>query len=132
MLSRAAGVLLASVVFVGWAGSAAADHGRGGGGSDVRREGNCSRAADWELKVKPDDGRLEVDLEIDANRNRQRWTWRILHDGYVSYHGERMTRAPSGSFSVERRLVDMAGVDVIGFRAKNPATGQLCRGHVSY
>ena len=132
LLTRAAAVVMASAVTLGSAGLAAADHGSGGGGgSDVRREGACSRAAHWKLKVKPDDGRLDVELEIDANRNGQVWTWRILHDGYVSYHGTRKTRAPSGSFSVERRVVDMAGADRVGFRARNGA-GQTCRGSLSY
>ena len=94
--------------------------------------GTCSGSAHWKLKVKPDDGRLEVEGEVDANRNGQVWSWRILHDGYVSYRGTRTTRAPSGSFSVHRRVVDMAGTDLIGFRASNSATGQTCRGHLSY
>jgi len=130
--SRAAAVVLAAGLTVASAGLAAADHGGGGGGSDVRREGHCSGAAHWKLKVKPNDGRLEVEIEVDSNRNGQTWTWRILHDGYVSYRGSRVTRAPSGSFSVERRVVDMAGSDLIGFRAKNAATGQTCRGHLTY
>jgi hypothetical protein len=128
--SRAAAVVLAVGICIGSAGLAAAD--RGGGGSEVRREGSCSGSAHWKLKVKPDDGRLDVELEVDANRNGQSWRWRILHEGFVSYHGTRKTRPPSGSFSVERQLVDMAGADVVGFRAKRPATGQTCRGHLSY
>jgi hypothetical protein len=125
-------VVVAVGVSVGSAGLAAAEHGSGGGGgSDGRREGTCSRGADWTLKAKPDDGRLAVELEVDASRRGQTWTWRILHDGYASYHGSRVTRGPSGSFSVERRVVNMAGSDVIGFRAKN-AAGQTCRGQLTY
>jgi hypothetical protein len=88
--------------------------------------------AHWKLKAKPDDGRIDVEAEVDANRGGQVWTWRILHDGYVSYRGVRTTRPPSGSFTVTRRVVDMAGTDSIGFRAKNRASGQTCRGHLSY
>jgi hypothetical protein len=132
LLSRAASVVMAVGISVSSAGLAAADHGTGGGGSEVRREGACSGSAHWKLKVKPGDGRLDVEGEVDANRNGQVWSWRILHDGHVSYQGTRTTRAPSGSFSVQRKAVDMFGTDVIGFRAKNLATGQRCRGHVSY
>ena len=131
LLSRAAAVAMAAAITVGSTGLAAADHG-GGGGSDVRREGSCSGSAHWKLKVKPDDGRLDVELEVDSNRSGQVWSWRILHDGFTSYHGNRTTRAPSGSFRVERRVVDMAGSDLIGLRAKNSTTGQMCRGHLSY
>ncbi|HSS68716.1 MAG TPA: hypothetical protein VLK34_09205 [Nocardioidaceae bacterium] len=130
LLSRAAAVAMAAAITIGSAGLAAADH--GGGGSDVRREGSCSGSAHWKLKVKPDDGRLAVEVEIDSNRRGQVWSWRILHDGFTSYRGNRTTRAPSGSFSVERRVVDMSGSDLIGLRAKNSATGQTCRGHLAY
>lgn len=129
--SRVAAVLLAAGLSVSSAGLAAADHGTGGG-SDVRREGPCSGSAHWKLKAKPDDGRIEVEGEVDANHAGQVWTWRILHDGFVSYRGTRTTQAPSGSFTVKRRVVDMAGADSIGFRAKNRASGQTCRGHLSY
>ena len=133
LLSRAAAAVLAVGISLSSAGLAAADHGTSGGrGSEVRRQGACSGTADWKLKVKPDDGRLEVDGEVDAHHNGQVWTWRVLHDGYVSYRGTRTTRAPSGSFTVTRRVVDMAGADTIGFRAENNATGQTCRGHLLY
>jgi hypothetical protein len=128
--SRVAAVAMAFGVTLGSAGLAAADHG-GGGGSDIRRDGACSRSAHWKLKAKPDSGRIEVELEIDANRSGQAWTWRILHDGYVSYHGTRTTRPPSGSFSVQRRVVDMAGRDAISFRARNGA-GQTCSGRLMF
>jgi hypothetical protein len=133
LLSRAAAAVMAIGISVSSAGLAAADHGTGGGGgSEVRRQGPCSGSAHWKLKVKPDDGRLAVEGEVDANRNGQVWSWRILHDGYASYQGTRTTRVPSGSFRVQRRVVDMSGTDVIGFRASNSATGQTCRGHLSY
>jgi hypothetical protein len=102
-----------------------------GGGDDVRRSGSCSRAADWKLKAKPDDGRLEVEGEVDSNRNGQLWTWRILHDGQVAVRGRATTHAPSGSFSVERRLVNTPGADRIGWRSHNAATGETCSGSLT-
>ena len=32
-----------------------------GGGDDVVRRGSCSGSADWKIKAKPDDGRIEVE-----------------------------------------------------------------------
>ena len=87
---------------------------------EVIRQGGCSGSATWKLKAKPDDGRLEVEGEVDANRNGQTWRWKIL-----------TTHAPSGSFSVERRIANPKGSDRIGFRASNPATGQTCRGSLT-
>jgi hypothetical protein len=46
----------------------------------------------------------------------------------VTANGTKRTTAPSGSFTVSRRVVDRAGTDRIGWRATNPATGETCRG----
>ena len=39
--------------------------------ADVIKRGNCSGATDWKLKAKPDDGRLEVEGEVDSNKRGQ-------------------------------------------------------------
>ena len=52
--------------------------------ADVIRRGNCSGATDWKLKASPEDGRIEVEGEVDSNRNGQTWTWRIRHNGGVA------------------------------------------------
>jgi hypothetical protein len=102
-----------------------------GGGGDVRKSGHCSAASTWKLKAKPDDGRLEVEGEVDSNVVGQTWKWRILHNGTTSAHGTSTTVAPSGSFTVHRRVVNAAGTDRIGWRATNPATGETCAGGLS-
>lgn len=95
------------------------------------RTGQCSGATGWQVKAKPDDGRIEFEGEIDSNQNGQLWTWRIVHNGEVSARGSSTTKAPSGSFSVERRLVNLAGADTMSFRATNPDTNEVCRGSVT-
>jgi hypothetical protein len=102
-----------------------------GGDDDVRRSGHCSANSTWKLKAKPDDGRIEVEGEVDSNRVGQHWTWRILHNGGVSARGTSTTVAPSGSFSVERRVVNAAGTDRIGWRSHNAATGESCSGSLT-
>ena len=92
--------------------------------------GRCSAGAEWKLKVKPDDGRLEVEGEIDSNVAGQRWRWTLRHNGSVSDRGVGTTTARSGSFEVERKVVDLAGTDRIVFRAVRD--GQTCRGVVNY
>jgi hypothetical protein len=97
---------------------------------DIIRRGSCSGAADWKLKAKHDDGRLEVEGEVDSNRRGQDWRWRFRHNGSVSARGWATTRGPSGSFDVERRMVNLRGTDTIVFRARNPRSGEVCRGVV--
>jgi hypothetical protein len=89
--------------------------------------GDCSAATNWKLKAKPDDGRLEVEFEVDSNKVGQRWTWTIRHDGAVKVSGASTTVGRSGSFSVERRIVDAPGAHRITATAKNPRTGETCR-----
>jgi hypothetical protein len=91
------------------------------------KRGSCSAATDWKLKAKPRDGRMEVEFEVDSNRTGQRWTYTLLHDGTVKATGTRTTQAPSGSFSVERRLPDAPGVHTFGAVAKNASTGETCQ-----
>jgi hypothetical protein len=108
------------------------DHGgtRSGGDDRVIRTGSCSDGATWKLKVKTDDGRLEVEGEIDSDVVGERWRWMLRHDGSVSDRGVGTTGGRSGSFEVGRRMVDLAGTDVVVLRAVRD--GQVCRGVVNY
>ena len=101
-----------------------------GGGDGVVRTGSCSGTTDWKLKAKHDNGRLEVEAEVDSNRNGQTWNWAIRHNGSISARGQRVTQAPSGSFEVRRTLANFSGVDTIVFRARNVRSGEICRGVV--
>lgn len=101
-------------------------------GADQVRRGSCSGSTDWKLKAGPDDGRLEVEGEVDSNRNGQSWSWRIRHNGSVSASGTRTTRAPSGSFEVRRTVVDLRGPDALVFYARNARSGEVCRGTLSF
>ena len=63
--------LVAAAAPVAVAGTATA------GDGDVVRRGSCTGSTDWKLKAKPDDGRIEVEGEVDSNRNGQDWRWRM-------------------------------------------------------
>lgn len=103
---------------------------RSGDDDRVIRTGVCTGSADWKLKVKTDNGRLEVEGEIDSNVAGQRWRWTLRHNGSVTGRGIGTTAGRSGSFGVERRIVDLAGTDTVTFRATR--NGQVCRGVVNY
>lgn len=96
--------------------------------AEVIRQGSCSKAADWKLKAKHRDGRLEVEFEIDSNRVGQTWGWTLRHNGAVSSRGTGITRAPSGSFSRERLMVNLRGTDRIFLYARNARSGEWCSG----
>lgn len=123
---RIGAVALAGIALLATSGPALAND------ADVIRRGSCSGSSDWKLKASPENGRIEVEGEVDSNRTGQTWKWRMLHNGKVSARGTATTTGPSGSFDVRRVMVDLAGTDRIGWRASNPATGEVCRGSLSF
>jgi hypothetical protein len=102
------------------------------GDREVIRRGSCSGSTDWKIKAKEEDGRIEVEAEVDSNRNGRTWHWKLLHNGSVTARGTKTTRAPSGSFEVRRVVVDLAGADHLKLRARSAASGEACRGAVTY
>lgn len=125
-IGRLAAGAAAATLLIGVVPSAMAKDG------DVIRSGNCSGRADWKLKVGPDNGRLEVEGEIDSNRSGQLWRWRLKHDGVVIATGTRRTGGASGSFTVRRLTPNRSGTDTIVFRARRVSTGETCRGVVRF
>lgn len=115
------GLLAASLLAAAPAGIAARD-------SDIIRTGSCSAATDWKLKLSEEDGRIEVEYEVDQNRNGQTWNVRLKRNGNTFWRGQRVTRSPSGSFEVRRVISNGAGLDRIKGIATNPRTGEVCRG----
>jgi hypothetical protein len=84
------------------------------------------------LKAKNSNGVIEVEFEVDSNRNGQKWTYTIKRNGVLRASGARLTLAPSGSFTVAKRISNVAGVDRIVATAKNPRTGEVCTATVRY
>lgn len=99
---------------------------------DVIRRGPCSGASDWKLKASPENGRIEVEGEVDSNRNGQTWRWRLAHNGSRTASGTAHTGGRSGSFEVRRVVVNLAGKDDLKFRAENTGNGEVCRGTVRF
>ena len=98
----------------------------GGNDAEVRNAGRCDGSSTAKIKVKEDDGRLEVEFEVDQNRNGKTWKVKIKDNGDVAFKGSAVTKAPSGSFSIEKRIADRAGKDSIVATGKNAASGERC------
>ncbi|MFN2590727.1 MAG: hypothetical protein ABR518_08140 [Actinomycetota bacterium] len=99
--------------------------------NDVIAEGSCSQGSTWKLKGGLDNGRLEVEFEVDSNVVGQTWGVRLSDNGTVFFRGIRETVAPSGSFEVRRFTANQAGTDTIVGAARNPDTGEVCRGTIT-
>jgi hypothetical protein len=101
------------------------------GGNDVIRRGSCTGSSDWKLKLSPDDGRIEVEFEVDSNVAGQTWRVRIFENGDRIFSGTRQTAGASGSFTVRKLANNTAGTDSFRARAANAATGEVCVGRAS-
>jgi hypothetical protein len=116
-------LLLISALLLTPAAAAKDDDGR------VERSGDCSGSSNWTLKAKPDDGRLEVEFEVDQNKNGVRWHVVLKRNGNKVREANRVTQGPSGSFSYEKRIADPAGTDkIVGVATRE--SGERCRGSV--
>jgi hypothetical protein len=97
-------------------------------GGAVTKQGSCSAASTWKLKAAPDNGRLQVEFEVDQNVVGDTWSVRLKDNGTDFFKGQRTTQAPSGSFQVSARTANLAGPDMIVGKAMNLSTGETCRG----
>ncbi len=98
----------------------------GGGDREVRVRGTCTGAATSKLKLSDENGRIEVEFEVDQNVNGRRWRVTLKRNGVRIFRGIRTTQPPSGSFEVRRLVADRAGREAITARARALSGGQLC------
>ncbi len=103
---------------------------KGGGSPAIKASGACVGGGTWTLKAKHDDGRIEVEYEVEANRAGQLWHVDVaLTDNNATVlSANKRTVAPSGSFSVRVLIADRAGVDTI--RAHATFAARSCAGSV--
>jgi hypothetical protein len=100
-------------------------------GGDVIQRGSCSGSSDWKLKLSPEDGKTEVQFEVDSNVVGQTWKVKIFKNGDRIFSGKRVTKAPSGCFEVRLVTSNPAGSDTYRGRAVNPSTDETCVGKSS-
>ena len=91
---------------------------------DVLVRGSCSARSAAKLKLSNEDGRIEIEVEVDQNRNGVPWTVVLTRDGTRVARAVRVTRPPSGSFELERLVANPAGSDVV--RAVATRRGETC------
>jgi hypothetical protein len=118
--------LTASVIAIAALAAPAAAISSGSDDAEVREAGRCSDASSSKIKVKEDDGRLEVEFEVDQNVNGDTWKVKFKDGSDVVFKGTARTKAPSGSFSIERKIDDLPGTDDVVAVGNNRSTGERC------
>ena len=97
---------------------------------DVEVAGTCTRATTSELKLSDEDGAIEVEFEVDQNRNGVRWVVTLHRNGVLVGSRARVTHGPSGSFEV--RFVTRNGGGADGFVARAARVGERCVARASF
>ena len=98
---------------------------------DVRVAGNCTKASTSKLKLSAENGRIEVEFEVDQNRNGVRWVVGVTQNSRKVFAGTRVTKAPSGSFGARLLARNTAGTDRFVAKATSPS-GEVCTARASF
>jgi len=94
--------------------------------------GACSGAATWTMKVKPQNGAIQVEYEVDASRAGQQWHVNLFHNGRRVMNNVFTTRGLSGSFTIRTVQPNRAGRDRISSHATRMGDGQTCNGGAGF
>jgi len=92
----------------------------------VRVAGTCGRGATASLRLRADDGQIEVRFRVEQTRGRGVWRITIVHEQRVSSRATRRTTRSDRSFELRRRLADLSGSDTVAVHAWGPG-GLGCR-----
>lgn len=101
-------------------------HAFASGGEKIVTEGSCSGASTWKLSLSPENGALEVELEVDQNVVGDTWKVALKDNGAAFFRGQAVTQAPSGSFEIKKITADQVGTDNFVGLARNVSTGETC------
>jgi hypothetical protein len=127
MLNIRTFALAAALAVTGAAATAAPNASAKGGPGGVRVTGVCTKSATAKLKLSRDNGRVEVEFEVDQNRNGVHWNVTLRRNGSVVASSIATTHAPSGSFTVRRLISGTQGT----FVAVASRPGERCTAHAA-
>jgi hypothetical protein len=86
---------------------------KGGKHRVVRIQGVCTKQSTSKMKLSREDSRIEVEFEVDQNRNGVPWKVKLSRNGKAIASLTAKTRAPSGSFEIRRVVAGRLGADRI-------------------
>jgi hypothetical protein len=98
------------------------------GGDGVRVVGACTQSSTAKLKLSRENSGIEVEFEVDQNRNGVPWKVTLRRNGSLVTSTTATTHAPSGSFSLRRVIAGAHGTVVA--TAKR-SSGERCTARAS-
>jgi hypothetical protein len=79
----------------------------------LRIQGVCTQHSTSKLKLSREDRGIELEFQVDQNRNGVPWTVTFSRNGSTLKRFTTTTRAPSGSFEIRRVIAGRLGSDRI-------------------
>ncbi|KAI2495323.1 hypothetical protein MHU86_19175 [Fragilaria crotonensis] len=70
--------------------------------NNVVKKGRCTGASTYKLKLSPENGKVEVEFEVDQNKNGVYWAVKFFRNNVQFASSTYTTAAPSGSFSADQ------------------------------
>jgi hypothetical protein len=98
---------------------------------DIRVRGTCTKASTSKLKLSEEDGRIEVEFEVDQNRTGVRWNVILTQNGRRIARMARVTRGRSGSFEARFVAANRPGRDSFVAKATSPSR-EVCSARASF
>lgn len=92
---------------------------------DVITRGRCPGGVKTKLKASPENGRVEVEYEIDQARTGDRWRVVIKSGGKTILRTVRRVDS-LGNVEVRKLTANLPGTETIRVRGKNLRTGHSC------
>lgn len=121
----ASAALLAAGIPLGMAQSASPDR-----GTDAEKRGGCSAGnTRYDFEVDRDDGRYEINFEVDSNVRGQQWRVRLFESGN-RYYSRVLTTDREGEVEAERDRSFSPGPDAFRARAVNLGNGVVCKARI--
>jgi hypothetical protein len=93
--------------------------------ADTEKRGSCSSGARYDYEVEKDDGRFEVNFEVDSNRTNEQWRIQLWQDGKRYYSAVRTTDH-EGEADAEQNRPNTRGKDHFKARAVSLSSGEVC------
>jgi hypothetical protein len=98
---------------------------KGGHPGTLSVRGTCTQQSTSKLKVSREDRGIEVEFQVDQNKNGVPWKVTLRRNGTPVASLTARTHAPSGSFEIRRLIANGPGADRITARATR-ASGEVC------
>jgi hypothetical protein len=96
------------------------------GDGEVRTTGTCGGGVASELRLKSEDGGIELRFKLRHSRAGSVWRISLVQERRIAWKGTAKTAGSSGSFELRRTLQDLPGADAVSVRALGPR-GLVCR-----